>query len=59
MIASVLDLDVEQRQNWTPLIPYRLQRLRCVWSKWMAKAEAHIQAQVQQEVDKGHANSFA
>ena len=62
MIASVIDLDVEQRQQILDTVDpiTRLQRLSIVLAQELdvLKLESHIQDQVQQEVDKGQREFF-
>jgi len=62
MIASVIDLDVEQRQQILDTIDplTRLQRLSIVLAQELdvLKLESEIQDQVQQEVDKGQREFF-
>ncbi|HXV44257.1 MAG TPA: LON peptidase substrate-binding domain-containing protein, partial [Anaerolineae bacterium] len=62
MIASVIDLDVEQRQQILDTVDpiTRLQRLSIVLAQELdvLKLESQIQDQVQQEVDKGQREFF-
>jgi ATP-dependent Lon protease len=62
MIASVIDLDVEQRQQILDTIDpiTRLQRLHIMLAQELdvLKLESEIQDQVQQEVDKGQREFF-
>jgi ATP-dependent Lon protease len=62
MIASVIDLDVEQRQQILDTIDpiTRLQRLSIVLAQELdvLRLESEIQDQVQQEVDKGQREFF-
>jgi ATP-dependent Lon protease len=62
MIASVIDLDVEQRQQILDTIDpiTRLQRLSIILAQELdvLKLESEIQDQVQQEVDKGQREFF-
>ncbi|GAB4409486.1 MAG: endopeptidase La [Anaerolineae bacterium] len=62
MIASVIDLDVEQRQQILDTIDpiTRLQRLSIILAQELdvLKLESEIQDQVQQEVDKGQREYF-
>jgi ATP-dependent Lon protease len=62
MIASVIDLDVEQRQQILDTVDpiTRLQRLSIVLAQELdvLKLESEIQDQVQQEVDKGQREFF-
>ncbi len=62
MVASVMDLDVEQRQQVLNTIDptTRLQRLSIILAQELdvLELESHIQDQVQQEVDKGQREYF-
>jgi len=62
MIASVMDFDVEQRQQILDTVdpPTRLQRLSIMLAQELdvLELESHIQDQVQQEVDKGQREYF-
>lgn len=62
MVASVMDLDVEQRQQVLGTVDptTRLQRLSIILAQELdvLELESHIQDQVQQEVDKGQREYF-
>jgi ATP-dependent Lon protease len=62
MIASVMDFDVEQRQQILETVdpPTRLQRLSIMLAQELdvLELESQIQDQVQQEVDKGQREYF-